>query len=417
MKLESLKKGIYYKIILIFGLLASILWVIFVDTKPFSDFKYYYDLAVNISNGLPWGDTYTSVGYPIVLGGVFKLVGASLTKAKIFNLILTLVSNICFLATLEKIDISERGRKITFAIFVFMPNNIFYNSILATEILFTTILLIITNIYFSNARYKYAYIGILSGLNTMIKPFFIIFAFAVFLVDLLKERKLARALKNSLIVFVICMVVISPWIYRNTKLVGQFTYVSNNGGIVLYINNNSQNKLGRWMPASDVENSIVKTQEYENANMTQKNKMLGKSAKEWIKNHPMQFMQLGFKRLNNTYFIGDDITYSTSGSGLSSHAKSILYTITNDIRRVVFVPAFIYILLYSILIVNGIIVRGTDMLNKFSIYSIVLFYMFTSVYFVTEGQGRYAFPEIFIMIYCFYGFIKFAILKYKELRL
>lgn len=417
MKLESLKKGMYYKVVLILGLIASMLWVAFVDTKPFSDFKYYYDLAVDIANGLPWGDTYTSVGYPIVLGGIFKLFGASITKAKIFNLILTLVSNICCLSILDKIDISERGRKITFAIFVFMPNNIFYNSILATETLFTTILLIITNMYFGNAKYKYVYIGILTGFNTMVKPFFIVFAFAVFLVDLLKERKLASSVKNSLVVFVISMLVLSPWIYRNTKLVGQPTYVSNNGGIVLYINNNSQNKLGRWMPASDVANSIVKTEEYEKANMTQKNKMLSKSAKQWIKSHPVEFIQLGFKRLFNTYFVGDDITYSTMGSDLSSHTKSTLYMITNNIRKAVFVPAFIYILLYSILIINAIIVEGTDMLNKFSIYSTVLFYMFTSVYFVTEGQGRYAFPEIFIMVYCFYGFIKFARLKYKELRL
>ncbi len=92
MKIESLKEGIYYKIILILGLVASILWVILVDTMPFSDFKYYYDLAVDIANGLPWGDTYTSIGYSIVLGGIFKLFGASLMNAKIFNLILTLIS-------------------------------------------------------------------------------------------------------------------------------------------------------------------------------------------------------------------------------------------------------------------------------------------------------------------------------------
>ncbi len=53
MKVESLKKGFYYKIILILGLVTSIFWVILVDTKPFSDFKYYYDVAVDIANGLP----------------------------------------------------------------------------------------------------------------------------------------------------------------------------------------------------------------------------------------------------------------------------------------------------------------------------------------------------------------------------
>ncbi len=73
-----------------------------------------------------------------------------------------------------------------------MPNNIFYNSILANEILFTTILLIITNIYFSKVKHKYIYIGVLTGVNTIIKPFFILFAFAVFLVNLLKRKKVIK---------------------------------------------------------------------------------------------------------------------------------------------------------------------------------------------------------------------------------
>ncbi|ENK1242244.1 hypothetical protein AB2063_000352 [Clostridium botulinum] len=414
MKVESLKKVFYYKIMLILGLVTSILWVIFVDTKPFSDFKYYYDVAVDIANGLPWGDTYTSIGYSIVLGGIFKLFGASLINAKIFNLILTLISNVCFLSILDKLDITEKERKIIFSLFVFMPNNIFYNSILANEILFTTILLMITNIYFSKVKYKYAYIGALTGINTMIKPFFIVFAFAVFSVDLLKEKKILKSMQNSLIVLITCILVISPWIYRNTKLIGQFTYISNNGGVVLYINNNSQNKLGRWMPAEDVENSLVKTEEYKKANMTEKNKMLSNAAKKWIKSHPIGFIQLGFKRLFSTYLVGDDILYGVNGSGLSYNVKLMLCIITNLIRAIIFIPAIIYIINYSKLILKSISSKKTDTLNKFNIYSVVLFFMFTTIYFVTEGQGRYAFPEIFIMIYCFSKFVKGIILKRKS---
>lgn len=416
MNIENLRKDVYYRIILLLGLVVSILWVILIDTKPFSDFQYYYDLAVSIANGLPWGDTYTSVGYSIVLGGIFKLFGTSIINAKIFNLILTFINSLCFLSILSKIDIKEKDRKIIFALFVFMPNNIFYNSIMATEIIFTTILLFITNAYFSKAKYKYILIGILTGINTMVKPFFIVFAFAIFLVDLLKERNILKAIKNFLIVLLLCVIVISPWIHRNTKLVGQFTYVSNNGGIVLYINNNSQNKLGRWMAARDVENSLVNTEEYNKANMTEKNKMLSNGAKQWIKSHPKEFIILGFKRLFNTYFVGDDILYSTYGTSLSENTKSRIYSVTNNIRNTIFIAGIIYILLYSVLILRGIITNRTELLNKFNLYTVVLFFMFTTIYFITEGQGRYAFPEIFVMIYCFYQFIKLILWKYKELR-
>ncbi|WP_411682955.1 glycosyltransferase family 39 protein [Clostridium thailandense] len=417
MENKKVRIDTYYKIILIISLCLSIMWILLIRTKPFSDFEYYYNLAIDIANGMPWGDTYTSVGYPIVLGGIFKIFGSSLISAQIFNLILAFISDFSLLMILKKLDISEMQKRVIFTIFAFMPNNIVYNSMIATEVLFTTIILLITNIFLGKGKFKYIWIGILTGLNTMIKPFFIVFFFAIFIVEILKERKLIKPLKNSFIVLVICCIVISPWIYRNTKLMGQFTFVSNNGGIVLYINNNSQNNKGRWMAASDVENSIVKKPEYEKANMTEKNKMLGTAAKKWIRNHPKEFVVLGFKRLYNTYLWGDDVLYSTYGSNLSENVKEIIFTVSNDIRSILFVPAIIYILVYSFLILKAIIFGATNQLNRFTLYTVIVFFMFTSVYFVTEGQGRYAFPEIFIMIYCFSQFIKTSILKIKELFL
>ncbi len=414
MKKFILKGENYYRIMMILGMALCVLWVLLVDTKPFSDFDYYYRLSVEIANGLPWGDTYTSVGYCMLLAGVFKLFGASLFKAKLLNLFLTFASYVLFYGVIKRVNLKERDRKIIFTLYVFMPNNIFYNSLIATELLFTTILIFITFIYFSDIKYKYMYIGVLVGLNTLIKPFFIVYFFAVFLLELLIEKKIILSIKNSLIVLIISAITIAPWIYRNTKLIGQFTYVSNNGGIVLYINNNSQNKMGRWMPVENVENSIVKTEEYKLANMTQKNKMLSKAAKAWIKSHPIQFIELGFKRLFNTYFWGDDVLYSIYGSGISDSARAIIFTITNDIRSIIFVLAITYILIYSVVTLGYIWKGKTQLLNKYTLYNVILFYMFTGVYFVTEGQGRYAFPEIFIMIYCFYCFIKLSIHKYKK---
>lgn len=414
MKNKDIKIDNYYKAVLISGIVTSILWVMLVNSKPFSDFDYYFNLATNIANGLPWGDTYTSVGYPIILGGIFKIFGSSIVVAKVFNLIITFGTNFCFLLLLLRLDLDEFDRKVLFTIFVFMPNNIVYNSILATELVFTFITLIAFYTYFGKNKYRFIIIGILTAVNTMIKPFFIAFFLAIFIVEMIKEKKFLISVKNSCLVLLVAIVMISPWIYRNTKLIGQLTYVSNNGGIVLYINNNSQNNMGRWMPASDVENSIVKTSQYENANMTEKNKMLGKAAKGWIKSHPKDFIVLGFKRLYNTYFVSDDIMYSTYGSNLSDVAKMRIYSIGNNIRNLIFAPAVLYILIYSVLILKAIILQRTEEINKFTLFCVVTFYMFTSVYFITEGQGRYAFPEIFIMIYCFYMCLRTVYCKIKE---
>lgn len=269
----------YYKIITAAGIILSLLWIIFVNSKPYSDFNYYNTIAKQVANGGQWGDTYTSVGYAIVLGFIYKIFGISIIIAKVFNVVLTAFSYIILYKLLKRIEVKEGRRKLIYALFVLFPSNIFYNSLLGTEVLFTTIFLLITLLYFSDIKYKFVLIGIFTGINAMIKPFFLAFIFAIFLVEIISKRKLTKAITNSVIILILSMVVLAPWCYRNTRLMGQTTFISNNGGIVLYINNNSQNKLGRWMAASDVQDSIVNKKVYKESNNTEKNKMLSAAAK------------------------------------------------------------------------------------------------------------------------------------------
>lgn len=82
-----------------------------------------------------------------------------------------------------------------------------------------------------------------------------------------------------------------------------------------------------------------------------------------------------------------------------------------------FVPALIFILLSTLIIIKRIVSKQSYKINYYTLYIIVLFYMFTGIYFITEGQGRYSFPLIFIIIYCFYYFIKGLLIYTKELIL
>lgn len=111
--------GIYYNVVIFLGMVLSILWIIFVKSVPFSDFSYYYNLAVSIANGGQWGDTYTSVGYPIVLAGVFKLFGASIFTAKVFNLLFTFINYMCFKYILFKVKLREIDKNYIFYFCIF----------------------------------------------------------------------------------------------------------------------------------------------------------------------------------------------------------------------------------------------------------------------------------------------------------
>lgn len=387
----------YYRNITILGLLLSIVWIISVNTQPYSDFQYYNELARKIASGGAWGDTYTSVGYSIVLGFVYKIFGANLIVAKAFNIFLTTFNYLMVYWILNEINISERKRKIIYGIFVLFPNNIFYNSVTGTEILFVTVFLIMTLVYLGSSKYKYIILGVLTAAAAMIKPFFILFFFAVFIIELLLKNKFLDTVKHSILIFAISMVCLSPWLYRNSKLMGQFTFISNNNGIVLYINNNSQNHTGLWMDAKNVENSIVTKKSYIKANNTEKNRMLSAAAKKWIVNHPGQFITLGFMRLFNTYFSCSDISYSFYGSSINPSIQMLLAILANDIKIFIFAIAVISIIAYSIKVIYSLINKKE--LNKFSIYNLIIFYMVTCTYFVTEGQPRYSFPVILIAIY------------------
>ena len=392
------KKNRFYLISMLIAISLCIMWIVFVKTVPFN---YYYNLAKQIADGGNFGDTYTSVGYPIMLGFMFSIFGKSLLVGKIFNLILTIISYFLMYILLKKIKVSEIKRRMIFIIYIFFPANIFYNSILGVEVFFTMLLLLITEVYFSDNKFKYILIGLLAGIEDMIKPFFIIFLFAIFLVEVVKDKKLLKPFMHSIIVFIFICIVISPMVYRNSKIIGQPTYVANNGGIVLYINNNSQNTKGRWMPATDVKNSVVLTKEYKKANITEKNRILSTQARKWIKEHPKEFLILGFKRLFNTYFVGDDILFTYNQAGLSSNIKNKILIYTNIVRNIIFIPGIIIIILFSVRVMKMIIKRKGNEIDKFSLYVLIVFYMFTVMYFITEGQGRYSFPFIFIIIYFF----------------
>ncbi|MHB8072325.1 hypothetical protein [Desulfosporosinus fructosivorans] len=401
----GLKQGrCFYYWVLALGFAVGVLWILLVRTEPVSDFKYYHRIATQIANGGQWGDTYTTVGYPIFLAPFYWCFGASIWVAKALNLVLSTINNLLVLHILEKTGIRETLRQRTFVLYVLFPMNIYYNSMLASEILFTTLFLLGTYLYLTDINYKYVYIGLITGLNTMVKPYFPLFALAIILTDFLGHERLWKSIKNGVVVLLVTGVILVPWLYRNYKLIGEFTYVSNNAGIVLYINNNTQNKLSGWMLAEDVENSVVNRPDYNLANSTQKNIMLSRDAREWIMGHPREFVCLGLKRLSRTFIQAGDIDYAFQGSGLLPFLQVIMFRFSEFVRMPVFLGGVasivIHTLIYSYLIVGNRLTKRSARFalnfdgGKGRLFLIITFLMFAGVYFITEGQSRYAFPTV-----------------------
>lgn len=407
----------FYLKVYIVSIIISILLILWVKTEPFSDFKYYFDLANQIKSGGSYGNTYTSIGYPILLGLVFKIFGGYLIVAKIFNLILFMISGILVYNIIKYINLKEIYNKTLFMLFMIYPNNILYVNIVSSEMLFTCLLLLIIYIYISEFKYKYIIIGIVTGIEIITKPFFILLPFVMIIHMVLTKNNLKKSTNYFLQVLIISLLITLPLVIRNTIYNGKFTFVSNNGGIVLFINNNSENNRGRWMDINNVNNPLPNSDKYLNSSMTEKNALLTAEAKKWIVSHPKDFLVLGVKRLINTYFVPDDAMFLFKGTSLDFNILSfsdLCNKINENKSNVYFYSYCIYFLILGIIkvffgLVSSIyIVKLTyknikkiikrDTIDSLDVIFLGLFYMFSIVYFITEGQGRYAFPMNFIII-------------------
>lgn len=140
--------------------------------------------------------------------------------------------------------------------------------------------------------------------------------------------------------------------------------------------------------------------------------MLSRAAKEWVMGHPGEFVSLGLKRLSRTFIQpGDiryefhgDIDYAFQGSGLSPLLQTKLFNFSEVMRLPVFIVGFasilIHTLIYLYLAVGNRLPKKkiwfalSSNVGKGSLFLIITFFMFAGVYFITEGQSRYAFPTV-----------------------
>lgn len=389
----------YYSLVIFLGSCTSLAWIYVVPTEPFSDFAYYRSIAQEIVCGHPWGTTYTTIGYSIFLAGVYSIFSDTLLIAKVMNIIFYTISNFLFLGILQNSTMPEKIRKLAFGMFVFFPANIFYNSILANETMFTCVLLACIRLYLSEVRLKYFWIGLLTGLNVLIKQQFILFPVVIFIVEQLYQSSFIKNIRNTVVMLVIMCLVISPMIYYNSKMMGQFTSVANNGGIVLYINNNSQNTDGRWMMAEEVENSVVLQDEYITANRTQRNAMLRTAATKWIIDHPREFVILGLLRVKNTFLVGDDICYTLIGITDDEGIADVLTVANGVVKSIFFIPGIIMATIHGARLLSAVRHRKNWSASRVDLILTAVFYMFVLIYFISEGQGRYSYPVTCCMIY------------------
>ncbi len=169
---------------------------------PKGDFKLYYSLTSSLVKGEPVIDGYVAlfphvIGFPFVLSAFYRVFGSSVMVAQYLNVVLG-----CGIAILLFfLGKALSGRKCGFAaalLWALWPSQIFYTTLLATEPLYTLLLLLFLLLFhsaattgksFGQAALYFGLLGIFCcGINA-IRPFGLIFLIALACYYLLCTRK------------------------------------------------------------------------------------------------------------------------------------------------------------------------------------------------------------------------------------
>ncbi|WP_125153491.1 glycosyltransferase family 39 protein [Clostridium rectalis] len=422
----KMKDRIYFSLITILAILCRIFFILKIPCNPLSDFEKYQSIATNIflGNGhfyLEKPTAFQPMGYPFALGYFYRLIGSNdIFFGKLFNVIISSVTLIIILLILLKLCKSVKKVYLPYIIIAFIPNYIAYNNVLGSEVLITFLFACI--IYFQlctfNYKIRYIVIGIFIGLAALTKPFFLCYPIIIAVIMWLKHKNIKEAGKLFNISFIFMCIVVLPWTYRNYKKFNLIIPVSHNGGYVLFINNNSNNKNGAWMAIKDIDVSLDFKEKLINNNFAYKDstkneidqvmlspaldKIFKKEGKKWIKNHPIQFLKLGLIRIKNTFFNGAGDIYAWGMNSIEEN-KYTSFLKSEFLRKafskeiyIISLISFIFIFLNIKDIITSVFKKGKkiDYLVSIPVINISFFILIS---FVFEGQQRYNFPVLFLL--------------------
>jgi len=374
------------------AMVLRLLWIFLVNPPQVSDFVWYYDRAVDMAkgrgyavNGIP--TAYWPVGYPGFLGLLFRAFGPSVFLAKLANI--AFYSGILILSyhISRRIFHSETAARITVLLLSFSPNHIAFTSILSTEILFAFLLLLGAVLFvFRPGRLAWLLLsGIAWGLATLTKTQ-AVFVPVIFL--LLFSSNVRSFLKSGVTVYLALLLVITPWMARNDRVLGK-PLLSTNGGIVLFIGNNpyaNGEQIWDQHVTSQLDESGVGHVIFD-GNEVRREEVARNLAIHYIMKNPMRTILLWAKKLYLLYRSDvDGFYYSVGKLRVPWNKIKLLYTglrIAGEVYYL-FVLALFFVSLPSV-------VRGKV---REQLIGLAIVAYFTCVYLVFFAIPRYHFALI-----------------------
>jgi 4-amino-4-deoxy-L-arabinose transferase-like glycosyltransferase len=194
----------------------------------------YDDLAASLAHGDGYRfypDTAPTVmrepGYPLLLAGIFKVFGNSLTAVKLINMLLALATSALLMKIAGKLSDSQVVVLGSPLLFLFHPGVLIGESRGGVETLFTFCVVLFVLLLYraieTDRWFAYLVCGGILGVTVLVRSTLMLFPVIVFAyLCIFLRRGMISTAKNVGLMIASMLIVLSPWIIRNFQLTGKF---------------------------------------------------------------------------------------------------------------------------------------------------------------------------------------------------
>ena len=290
-------------LILALGLILRVGAVAAYRHAPESDELAYRSMALSLvaGNGVVDGmgnRAMYNVGYPLfVLAPVFALFGENLAVVRLINVLLGLLTIALCYAVAKEAGLGTFGRLAAAALWaLYLPASV-YTVYMDKENLLAPLMLGVAWCALRLSREPSAaaaaLCGILLGLTALVGNAGLALAAAVALALAFAPTGVARKAAYSLLIAVTAILVVSPWVVRNLRVLGS-PVLNTNGEFNFYLGNNPA-ATGWYISISETPRGAT-WEELRRSGEVQASHTLGREAFQWIREHPVDFAALTMKK-------------------------------------------------------------------------------------------------------------------------
>jgi len=369
--------------------------VLLVPVEPVSDYAWYFKRALVMAAGQGYSENgvptaFWPVGYPAFLAGLFSVFGGSVLVGQIANLVLAAATFLLVYLTSRQVFRDESAARLALLLLAIYPNNIAYVALIATETLFTFLLLLATWLLLrSRSLPSLLAAGVVFGLATLVKSQTILLIPPLVLLAGWQRwawRPIWLGIARGALVLAVAIVTVSPWSWRNQQVLGQWIMVSTNGGISLLCGNNPS-VVGDYRRDFSCDDPIFEGVRFSVADQVAADRRARDLAFQWIRDNPGDFVGMFPKKIFRLWAPDGEAEWAYQAGSPVYDANAAVF------RAVRVVNQGIYTLMIAAALA-AIAVLALKRAPPVVFLGLAVAVVHTVVSMVFSGQSRYHFPAM-----------------------